>query len=282
MLHSTIFPCSNIRHGLLHDCEGEIRYPTWIARFMAPTWGSSGSNRTQVGPMLAPWTLPSGNALCFYLAQVSLWTCFLSLVVSMNPFIKPWSWQSNFASTKKCSRQSFYVQNVISDNNLLTFRISTYHRVLSCDFTQIPMIYIYIPMDHEWYHIVLQEINFGQTNGVALMILSVCTLLPTNFIMFWQSTSSYLFRFIDYSQNTSETLQWHRNGCDCIWNHQPHECFFLLFIQAQIKANIKAPRHWPLCGEFTSDRWIPFTNVQLRRKCFYLMTSSWSVFTTQR
>ena len=27
-------------------------------------------------------------------------------------------------------------------------------------------------------------------------------------------------------------------------------------IQAQIKENIKAPRHWHLCGEFTGDRWI--------------------------
>ena len=26
--------------------------------------------------------------------------------------------------------------------------------------------------------------------------------------------------------------------------------------------NIKAPRHWPLCWEFTSDRWIPRTNGQ--------------------
>ena len=26
---------------------------------MGPTWGPSGANRTQVGPMLAPWTLPS-------------------------------------------------------------------------------------------------------------------------------------------------------------------------------------------------------------------------------
>ena len=26
--------------------------------------------------------------------------------------------------------------------------------------------------------------------------------------------------------------------------------------------NIKAPRHWPLCGEFTVDRWIPRTNGQ--------------------
>ena len=34
--------------------------PTLIARFMGPTWGPSGSGRTQVGPMLAPWTLLSG------------------------------------------------------------------------------------------------------------------------------------------------------------------------------------------------------------------------------
>ena len=34
------------------------------------------------------------------------------------------------------------------------------------------------------------------------------------------------------------------------------------FIQAWIKENIKAPRHWPLCGEFTGDRRIPRTNGQ--------------------
>ena len=31
-----------------------------IARFMGPTWRPSGADRTQVGPMLAPWTLLSG------------------------------------------------------------------------------------------------------------------------------------------------------------------------------------------------------------------------------
>ena len=31
-----------------------------IARFMGPTWGPYGADRTQVGPMLAPWTLLSG------------------------------------------------------------------------------------------------------------------------------------------------------------------------------------------------------------------------------
>ena len=34
-----------------------------IARFMGPTWGPSGAERTQVGPMLAPWTLLSGTFL---------------------------------------------------------------------------------------------------------------------------------------------------------------------------------------------------------------------------
>ena len=29
------------------------------------------------------------------------------------------------------------------------------------------------------------------------------------------------------------------------------------FIQTQIKENIKAPRHWPLCGEFTGTRKFP-------------------------
>ena len=35
-----------------------------------------------------------------------------------------------------------------------------------------------------------------------------------------------------------------------------------LFTQPFIKENIKAPRHWPLCWEITSDRWIPRTTDQ--------------------
>ena len=38
---------------------------TLIARFMGPTWGPSGADRTQVGPILAPWTLLSGY-ICLY------------------------------------------------------------------------------------------------------------------------------------------------------------------------------------------------------------------------
>ena len=57
------------------------------------------------------------------------------------------------------------------------------------------------------------------------------------------------------------------------------------FVQAQIKGNIKVLGHWPLWGESTGDRWIPFIKGQWRRKCFHLMTShqcacrcpSWSI-----
>ena len=37
---------------------------TLIARFRGRTWGPSGANRTQVGPMLVPWTLLSGQVWC--------------------------------------------------------------------------------------------------------------------------------------------------------------------------------------------------------------------------
>ena len=40
--------------------------------------------------------------------------------------------------------------------------------------------------------------------------------------------------------------------------------FIQPFIQTHIKEKIRAPRHWPMCGEFTGDRWIPRTKGQLR------------------
>ena len=38
--------------------------------------------------------------------------------------------------------------------------------------------------------------------------------------------------------------------------------FTQLFIEAQIKENIKAPRHWSLWGESTGDQWILRTKNQ--------------------
>ena len=41
-----------------------------IARFMGPTWGPSGADRTQVGPMLDPWTLLSGIFLLWQITSL--------------------------------------------------------------------------------------------------------------------------------------------------------------------------------------------------------------------
>ena len=58
-------------------------------------------------------------------------------------------------------------------------------------------------------------------------------------------------------------LQSRHNGRNGVSNHQPHHCLLNnLFRQAQIKENVKALRYWPLCGEFTGNRWIPHTKGQ--------------------
>ena len=53
------------------------------------------------------------------------------------------------------------------------------------------------------------------------------------------------------------------------------------FLQAQIKENFKAPRHWPLWGEFPGDWSIPRTKGQSREKLFHLMTSSWNTISQE-
>ena len=60
----------------------------------------------------------------------------------------------------------------------------------------------------------------------------------------------------------SISLRWRHNGRDGVSNHQPHDCLLNYLFRRRSKENIKATRHWPLCGEFTGDRWIPRTNGQ--------------------
>ena len=57
-----------------------------IARFMGSTWGPSGSDRTQVGPMLAPWTLLSG---CLYRTLSSLVQVMACCLFGTKPLPEP-------------------------------------------------------------------------------------------------------------------------------------------------------------------------------------------------
>ena len=59
-----------------------------------------------------------------------------------------------------------------------------------------------------------------------------------------------------------QPLQWRHNERDGVSNHQPHDCLLNRVFKAQVKENTKAPRHWPLWGEFTGDRGIPRSKGQ--------------------
>ena len=50
----------NLKKTARINTDFNLSKSTLIARFMGPTWGPSGADRAQVGPMLAPWTLLSG------------------------------------------------------------------------------------------------------------------------------------------------------------------------------------------------------------------------------
>ena len=60
------------------------------------------------------------------------------------------------------------------------------------------------------------------------------------------------------SQLTNMTLHYN----DIIMSAVASQITSISIVCSTVKENIKAPRHWPLCGEFTDDRWIPRTKDQ--------------------
>ena len=58
-------------------------------------------------------------------------------------------------------------------------------------------------------------------------------------------------------------LQWRHNERDGGSNHQHYDCLLNPLFKGQFKENINAPRHWPLWGESTCDRWIPRTKAYI-------------------
>ena len=74
-----------LTHGIACG-DSQKRGHTQIAKFVGPTWGPSGAGRTQMGPMLVPWTLLSGYK--------PLWGIFenahLSLSYTFTPCQSQW------------------------------------------------------------------------------------------------------------------------------------------------------------------------------------------------
>ena len=67
---------------------------------------------------------------------------------------------------------------------------------------------------------------------------------------------------------------------DVIMSAMASRLFAQLFVQAEIKENIKALHHWPLWGESTGARKISLKKGQQHWKCLHLMMSSWMTIHT--
>ena len=101
-----------------------------------------------------------------------------------------------------------------------------------------------------------QDANFVVNGGTAWHDLR---------IMYWQTHLYVMYMISSECQEgilvtITMTSQWSR------WRLKSpvSRLFTWPFIQAQVKENPKAPRHWPLWGEFTGGRWIPRTKGQKR------------------
>ena len=94
-----------------------------------------------------------------------------------------------------------------------------------------------------WYFITTTDLG-RQTYSRYLYLCNFLIRIVTIYFRVgrWSHPARYLY-----------TLRWRHNGRDWVSNHQASPLFTQPFIQAQIKENIKAPRHWPLCGEFTGE-----------------------------
>ena len=102
-----------------------------MARFMGPTWGPPGDDRTQVGPMLAPWTLPSGMLLLMCLLhwiafEVEFYSEFILHFHSRNAFENVIWKMAYILSRRQCVNHN--VQFVMSES----YGASNTHCMLTC------------------------------------------------------------------------------------------------------------------------------------------------------
>ena len=91
-----------------------------IARFMGPTWGLPESCRSQVGPMLAPWTLLSG-ILGDFASFCMLFTCFPDRLFNKYHML----WYLGRFSVVLCTVGDVSITcNLMTDRHLLRYLIS--------------------------------------------------------------------------------------------------------------------------------------------------------------
>ena len=78
----------NWLHGYCWTKQGT----SLIARFMGPTWGPSGADRTKVGPMLGPWTWLLGIFLQYdlhwvFFIDLKIWPVFIEASTALSVWV---------------------------------------------------------------------------------------------------------------------------------------------------------------------------------------------------
>ena len=124
------------------------------------------------------------------------------------------------------------------------------------------------------FYICLWFTIFLDCDVISLRAIEVLTVMFSN-DFFWSFRQCKCFLWLlNHHYWRDNGLAGHAGRADCHYHHSDvimttiaSQITSLMivtqfFIQTQIKENIKAPRHWPLCGEFTGDRWIPRTKGQ--------------------
>ena len=100
-------------------------------------------------------------------------------------------------------------------------------------------------------------------SALTYMSTSLCS---QQFVACWWPR---IIRWQNICRHGDNSLLWRQNGCDGVSNHQPHDCLLNRSFRRRSKKNIKAPRHWPLCGnspmtgEFPAHRASNAENVSI-------------------
>ena len=101
--------------------------------------------------------------------------------------------------------------------------------------------------------------------------LSCCTYVGGNKKRFYILYHFWIFRWLEnlksFHLEHMDLLLLHHYS-DVIMSVMTSQIAGVSFVYStvcsgKVKKNIKAPHHWPLWGEFTSDQWIPCTKGQL-------------------
>ena len=109
------------------------------------------------------------------------------------------------------------------------------------------------------FDVLQREVPRIHTNGVVLVSMVIFSLI-SSVMLVYSLNLPFCLRTIDCMG-----IMW---ACVVTWalqrrlKYPASRMYAQPFGQAQIKLNIKAPRHWSLWGETTGDWWIPLTNGQ--------------------